>query len=565
VSERDLSLLDFAAGEYARRGWVMPALHVRIFLWLEQTMPDSVRVLKVFRGAGKSSLTAIYNAFRLYVDPTHQILVQGADDPLAYDLSRDTLSIMEGNPLTTGTVRQVPAVTQWWTKAGFARSARTPQLRARGILSRTTGSRADEIQNDDVETSGNVDSQPMRLKLRRRLGEQAHILKPGGSKLFIGTPHTHDSIYDELITAGATNLVIPLFEHQRRYEDPRSTRFAIGTEPGADGVWCFTGIGAHARLLVEGTDYTVQDGTVHLQAPVAQVLDVCTHNAWPERFTRIELERRRRECRTLNAWDSQYQLQAKPPEQVRLDPAWLKVYDHETQLGETNNAVWMLLGQARIVSATLRLDPASGKPKSDVSALCLVLQDAIGNMYWHRAIALYGELAEVSDRGEITGGQVEKICDVVREFELTRIEVETNGIGGHVPSILRGAIKRRGLPCAVREVTASSNKNRRILSALEPPLRSGVLWAHRSVMAVIEHQMRDWNPAVTDQPDDYLDCLAGAITAEPVRIGKRVTTREERKAMGWQTGAGVHDIELDLSGGTMNGGRNDRPLQVVGQ
>lgn len=562
-----LSLLDFAALEYKRRGWAMPDLHIRIFVWLQDTVPDPVRVLKVFRGAGKSTIVGVYNAWRLYCNPSHTILVQGADDPLAHDLSRDTLAIMESNPLTAGSVRQVPAVTQWWTDTGFARDARTPQLRAKGILSNVTGKRADEIENDDTETAGNVESQPARQKLRRKLGEQVHVLKPGGTKLFIGTPHTVDTIYDEQIEAGAAHLVIPLFRHHRRYEEPKQTLYQIGATPGPDGVWVFSGIGKHARLLVPDQDYVVRGEFVLLKTPAAQVIDIYCHNAWPERFDRKELERRRRECRTLNAWDSQYQLHAKPPEQIRLDPAWLNAYPHEPVIGETNNTVWMKLGNAQIVSATLRLDPASGKPKSDVSALCLVLQDALGNLYWHRAIALYGELAEVGDRGEIMGGQVEQICDVVRDFELTRIEVETNGIGGHVPSILRGAIKRRGLPCAVREVASTGNKNKRILAALEPPLRSGVLWVHTSVLATVEHQMRDWNPAVSDQPDDYLDCAAGAITAEPVRIGRKVTTKEERKAMNWQPVQGVHDIELDLSGGSMSTGShdNDRPLQVVGQ
>lgn len=32
--------------------------------------------------------------------------------------------------------------------------------------------------------------------------------------------------------------------------------------------------------------------------------------------------------------------------------------------------------------------------------------------------------------------------------------------------------------------------------------------------------MRSWNPAVTNQIDDPLDSLAGAISDEPIRIGK---------------------------------------------
>jgi hypothetical protein len=555
----ELSLLDFAASEYARRGWHMPDLHVRLFHWLDETRHEPVRVLEVFRGAGKSTVAAVYLAGRLRENPAHQILVQAADDPLACDLSRDTLAVMEGNALTTGMVRQVPAVKEWWTIEGFERGgARTPQLRARGILSRTTGSRADEIVNDDVEVAKNVESEPMRIKLRRKLGEQTHISKVGGSKLFIGTPHTYNSIYDETIAAGAAHLVIPLFAHQRRHEEARTRRYVIDGPVGADGVWVFAGIGQHARLLVEGMDYQRDGDAIVLREAPFMVLDVCTGNAWPERFDRKELQRRRRACKTLNEWDSQYQLQAKPVGNIRLDPALIVPYDVEPQVHIANGEARMLLGDTQIVSATLRLDPASGKPKSDVSALCLVLQDGAGRVYWHRAIGLYGELAEVDGAGAIHGGQVEQVCDLLQQFQLTRVDVETNGIGGHVPSILRGAIKRRGLPCSVREVASTGTKNKRILAAIEPPLRSGYLWAHVSVLDVIEHQMRDWNPAITDQPDDYLDAGAGAIAAEPVRIGKAVTTAEQRAARpGWQPAAGTFEVTVDYSESSFSGLRGE--------
>ena len=191
----------------------------------------------------------------------------------------------------------------------------------------------------------------------------------------------------------------------------------------------------------------------------------------------------------MNTWDSQYQLHAKPLTQVRLDPDRLNVYADEPELREVNGTAFLLLGGARIMSATLRLDPSSGKVKSDTSALCLVLTDEQGNVYWHRAIGLEGELATVDDAGVIQGGQVETICDVIERFHLGRIDVETNGSGTHVPSILRGALKRRRLQCAVREDAVSSNKNRDILAALQPPLMSGYLWAHTSVLEVVQEAL----------------------------------------------------------------------------
>jgi hypothetical protein len=54
-----------------------------------------------------------------------------------------------------------------------------------------------------------------------------------------------------------------------------------------------------------------------LAAPPRNTLDVYAGCAWPERFTRKDLERRRKDTRTLNAWDSQYQLESKPMHAVR--------------------------------------------------------------------------------------------------------------------------------------------------------------------------------------------------------------------------------------------------------
>ncbi|KAK6697303.1 hypothetical protein SNK04_014221 [Fusarium graminearum] len=83
----------------------------------------------------------------------------------------------------------------------------------------------------------------------------------------------------------------------------------------------------------------------------------------------------------------------------------------------------------------------------------------------------------------IIGGQVWQLCDLVDEFGITSITVETNGIGGFAPASLKAALKQRRLRCGVKEVTSSVNKNKRILEAWEPLLKSnGQLWGHVDVL-----------------------------------------------------------------------------------
>src|SRR3546814_2777229 len=90
-------------------------------------------------------------------------------------------------------------------------------MRANGVSSTATGAHADAGDFDDIEVPGNIETPEARLKLRQRISESVHIAVPGAQKTYIGTPHTHDSIYPERIAGGAAVLKIPLFEHVKRY------------------------------------------------------------------------------------------------------------------------------------------------------------------------------------------------------------------------------------------------------------------------------------------------------------------------------------------------------------
>lgn len=204
----------------------------------------------------------------------------------------------------------------------------------------------------------------------------------------------------------------------------------------------------------------------------------------------------------------------------------------------------MWLGETQIVGAVAYWDCSLGKLKSDASALSLVLTDQRGQLYWHIAKGLEGELAEFDHKDRIIGGQVIQVREVVLALNIPCVVVETNGPGGFVPNILRQALKGTG--CAVREEHSTVNKQKRILDALEPPLSSRFLWAHVDVLrGPLWDQMRDFNPAITNQPDDYLDSGAGAISQTPVRIGKIVGKPTEDRRDDWRPDAGVHEVQVD--------------------
>ncbi|HFZ1921727.1 TPA: phage terminase large subunit [Serratia marcescens] len=522
-----------------RMGWDVPDCHYRACHWLEHR--GDLAVLRCFRGFGKSTILAVYNAWRYYRDRQYRILHQSEADGTAYKTSRDTQNVLRNHPLTRGMLPDGQGtVEQWWVNGSL--DMRNASMYAKGILSNVTSARADECQNDDVEVPRNIQTPEAREKLRYRLGEQTHILVPGGRKLFIGTPHTHDSLYDEVEAMGADCLTIKLFEKEHRIDEKQATArsYALPFRPE----YVFVGIHIGARLLAEGVDYQLTATGITFAEPPGTTVDCYAECAWPERFTPAEMEKRRQETRTVNEWDSQYQLHSKPIGESRLDPERIREYNVQPEIRYANRTASMWLGSQQIVGAVAWWDVATGKAKADASAFSLVLTDARGHLYWHVCQELIGDLAEFDERDKITGGQVVQIRELVIRYQIPQVVVEVNGPGSFAGKLLRQALKGTG--CGVREEFAITNKQKRILDAFEAPLSSRFLWAHSDVLdGPAYDQMRDFNPAVTNQPDDFIDSGAGAISETPVRIGKLVGKPTAQGREDWQPTDGDHEVAVD--------------------
>lgn len=545
ASPREVSFLVFFLIWAKLQGWTVPLLHVRICQWLD-TCDARVRVLMVFRGAAKSTIYAVWKAYKLYKARTHRSLIYAADDKLAGKLTRDTLAVLRRHPLCAGMLPRNPGALSFWVNGST--DARNPSMEAVGVSSNATGSRADDADFDDIEVPKNIKTPEARQNLRQKIDDTIHILVPGWQKTFVGTPHTHDSIYMEQIEGGASVLKIPLFENMVRYETTDTkTRYAFPFPVGEDGIYVLAGIGKFSKMMREGLDYRVEKAEVVFTAPPRVVIDICSMSAWPERFTREEIELKRKETRTLNAWDSQYQLEAKPISETRLDPARIIPYEVEPVIRHANRIASMWLGNVRIAGMAMRWDPAGAKLNSDVSALALVLQDEQGRRYLHRLADLTGDVAEFSADGKrIIGGQVFQICDLVEKFHVPRVVIETNGIGGFAPAVLKAALKQRGLVCGVDEEQAVINKNRRILEAFEPVMSAGMLWAHMSVLnGPLWDQMKDFNPGTQNQADDYLDAGAAAINDTPERIKVQEPRDGPTKRADWRPAGTVHEVEFE--------------------
>ena len=182
------------------QGQTTPPLHVEIAEWLERCWREDDRrlVLLVFRSAGKSTLVGIFCAWLLLNDADLRILVLAAEHDLARKMVRNVKRIIERHPATR---HLVPRRAEQWASDQFTvrrrLTRRDPSLLARGIGANITGSRADIVICDDVEVPNTCATALRREELRSRLHEISYVLVPGGLQLYVGTPHSYDSIYAE--------------------------------------------------------------------------------------------------------------------------------------------------------------------------------------------------------------------------------------------------------------------------------------------------------------------------------------------------------------------------------
>ena len=154
------------------------------------------RCVMAFRGVGKSWITSAFVVHQLLLDPTKNILVVSASKQRADDFSTFTLRLIDEMPLLQ---HLKPHENQRNSKIAFdvgpAPASHAPSVTSKGITSQITGSRADLIIADDVESLNNSATQMMRDKLATQVQEFDAVLKPNGNIIYLGTPQTEAVVW----------------------------------------------------------------------------------------------------------------------------------------------------------------------------------------------------------------------------------------------------------------------------------------------------------------------------------------------------------------------------------
>lgn len=455
-----------------------PRHHAKIARWLEECWARGERrlLLMAFRASGKSTIVAAFSAWLLYRDPDLRILVLSAEASLSSRMVRNIRKIVEKHPLTA-TLK--PKKADQWASDRFsvrrARDGRDPSVVSAGLNSNITGYRADIIICDDVEVPGTCDTVDKRESLRERLSENEFILVPGGVQIYIGTPHTWDTIYADA---------------------PR-------TELGRKDIFL--------------KDY------VRFSLPI---LDEAGDSAWPERYDATTIEDMRRQAGP-NKFASQMMLTPVNITEGRLDPALLNPYDRELSAQEVQRRLYLSLGEAKLVSCSAWWDPSFGGEKSDASVLAVVYTDEAGEYWLHRMIYIRTEKTQIDE----ATAQCQIVAQAARDFFIPSITVETNGIGKFLPAILKRELAAARIPCAVVESVSTRPKDIRILEAFDAVMAARALNVHRSVYDTgFIREMQEWRPGLKGAHDDGLDAVAGALSREPVRLKRAYFTGRQN----WQ-------------------------------
>ena len=115
--------------------------------------------------------------------------------------------------------------------------------------------------------------------------------------------------------------------------------------------------------------------------------------------------------------------------------------------------------------------------------------------------------------------QCSNVLTFMQKHRLTRIAIETNGIGNALPEIIRNIASQKHIPIHITQISNHIRKETRILNAIEPMLSTGRLFMHEKIkQTMLLSEMLAWTPIGSAEHDDGLDAVAGALTINSMPI-----------------------------------------------
>lgn len=169
------------------------------------------KMIMAFRGIGKSWIYGAFVCWRGLTNPDWKMMVVSASKAAADSLSKFVKKLIDEMPMLQYLrPRDGQSDSVIMFDFGPARTSKDPSVKSVGITGQITGSRADEIIADDIETTNNSATHQSRERLLELIKEFAAVVKPeSGYITYLGTPQSEMSIYNELPGRGYTVRIWP--------------------------------------------------------------------------------------------------------------------------------------------------------------------------------------------------------------------------------------------------------------------------------------------------------------------------------------------------------------------
>lgn len=418
------------------------------------------RMVQAYRGAGKTWITCAYALWRLYRNPNERVKIVSANEDKA----------LENGVFIRRLIDEVPELRFLRPKQGSsdrdstlkfdvgpATAHPTPSVSCVGITGQLTGGRATLLISDDVEVPGNSETEKKRERLAHLVTEYDSLVVPEGFDIiYLGTPQSQQTIYLTVRNRGYACRIWPVrFPDQAQIEV-----YAGGLAPDIQ-----KDLDANPGLVGKSTE--------------------------PTRFTDIDLEGRHASQGAEFLLQFMLDTSLSDAERYPLKTAMLICLDVDNELAP-GKLVWSSLADHVIdppidnvgfngdrlyrpmhIADTmlpysgriLVIDP-SGRGKDETAYVVLL----------HMAGMLF--MPAVGGVPGYDEGSLQTLAEVAKAHKVNTVLVESN-YGDGMFSALFKPVLGKVHPCAMEEVLATGQKERRIIDDLLP-----VLAQHRLVMDI---------------------------------------------------------------------------------
>lgn len=484
-------------------------------------------MVQAFRGVGKTYIAAIYVMYCLYHNPDIKISIISKSEEFAKKITWLCKSMLNLDALK----HLKPTSDQRSSAMSFdvrqSVMAKDTSVVCSGIEGQITGNRANLVIADDIEISTNSDTPAKRENLEARTKEFVNLLNDAksGRIIYLGTPHSEDSLYNGLPQKGYEIRIWP-------FQVPEDLKFYQGKlTPWAEKRFAQSPPGA----LLDPSRYTDHDLELRMSEGLStyklqNMLDTTLSDEEKHPLKLSDL---------IVMGDADNEV---APEKIIwsgdrstiIDPARLPTVG----IGEDRfHKPWRVQGDwLPYRYSVMAIDP-SGRGKDETS-YC-VLKEHNGYFF-------------LLDQGGFKGGYekdvLEKLSVIAKKYGVKKIIIESNFGDGTWTELFKTSLYAI-YPCTLEEERSSSRKELRIIDTLEPIMNQHRLIVREDVISKDYHGCHKNYPKGPNKymlfyqmtrltkdkgcltHDDRLDVLALALSHMKAfmatNVDKQVESREE--------------------------------------